>query len=69
MNKIVSYTILAVSIVIIIIGFVMSNSVRTTVYPYFSGGLSGGTLAMLGIGVVGIIVAIIGLARGPKQEE
>lgn len=29
----------------------------------------GGTLAMLGIGVAGIIVAIIGLARGPKQEE
>ena len=68
MNKILSYAILAVSMVIIITGFVMSNSVKTTVYPYFSGGMSVGTLVMLGIGGVGIIVAIIGLARGPKQE-
>jgi hypothetical protein len=68
MNKIVSYAILAVSIAIIIIGFSMSNAVKTTVYPYFSGGMSGVTLAMLGIGGVGFIVAIVGLIRGSKQE-
>ena len=68
MNKIISYAILAVSAVIIIIGFSMSTSVKTTVYPYYSGGMNVGTLVMLGIGVVGIIVGIIGLVRGPKQE-
>ena len=69
MNKIASYAILAASIVIIIIGFAMSNSVKTTVYPYYSGGMSVGTLVMLGIGVVGIIVGIISLVRGSKQEQ
>ncbi len=68
MNKIVSFAILAASIVVIVIGFAMSNSVKTTVYPYYSGGMSVGTLVMLGIGIVGIIVAIIGMVRGPKQE-
>jgi hypothetical protein len=68
MNKIVSFAILAASIAIIIIGFVMSNSVKTVVYPYFSGGMSVGTLVMLGIGGAGIIVAIIGLIRGTKEE-
>jgi hypothetical protein len=68
MKKIVSFAILAASVVSIIIGFAMSNSVKTTVYPYFSGGMSVGTLVMLGIGGVGIIVAIIGLIRGSKQE-
>jgi hypothetical protein len=69
MNKIGSYAILAASSVIIIISFAMSTSVKTTVYPYFSGGMSVGTLVMLGIGVAGIIVAILGLIRGSKQEE
>jgi len=68
MKKIVSFAILAASVVIIIIGFAMSNSVKTAVYPYYSGGMSVGTLVMLGIGFVGIIVAIISLVRGSKQE-
>jgi hypothetical protein len=68
MNKIVSFAILAASVASIIIGFAMSNSVKTAVYPYYSGGMSVGTLVMLGIGGVGIIVAIIGLIRGSRLE-
>jgi hypothetical protein len=67
MNKTISLAILAVSIIVFVLGFNMSNSVNTTVYPYFSGGLSTGTLFMLGIGCAGVVVAIIGLLRGPKR--
>jgi hypothetical protein len=67
MNKTISLAILTVSIIIFAVGFNMSNSVNTTVYPYFSGGLSIGTLLMLGIGCAGVVVAIIGLIRRTKQ--
>jgi hypothetical protein len=70
MNKIVSFGILAASIAIIIIGFTMSNSIKSTVYPYTAGGgTSIGTLLMLGLGFVGIIVGIFVIIRGPKLEE
>ena len=68
MNKLTSVGVLAASIIVIVIGFAMSKSVKIATYPYYSGGLSGWTIVMLIIGVVGIIVGIVGLMRGPKEE-
>jgi uncharacterized membrane protein len=69
MGKRISVGVLAASVIVIIIGFAMSKSVKIAAYPYYSGGLSGWTIVMLLIGVVGIIVGVIGLIRSSKEEE
>jgi uncharacterized membrane protein HdeD (DUF308 family) len=68
MNKFIAIGTLVAGVIVAVVGFAMSKSVTTTVYPYYSGGMTPGTIVLLIVGLLGIIVGIVGFMRGPKEE-